>query len=257
LPIAVTREVSSSIGRCELTHRPREPIDLSRAKEQHHRYEQCLRDLGCTLLTLLAEEELPDAVFIEDTAIVLDELAILTRPGAKSRIAETATVAKVLRRYRKVYEIQPPDTLDGGDVLRIGKTLYVGVSQRSNRAAVEQLGKILKPWGYRVECVPIKNCLHLKSAVTQVREDLLLLNPSWVDAGRFAGMPWMGVDPSEPAAANALWIGQTVIYPAGFPATQKLLEGQGIALCTIDVSELQKAEGGVTCCSLIFQAQTP
>jgi dimethylargininase len=256
LPVAITREVSLSLGKCELTHLPREPIDVSQAKAQHRRYEQCLRDLGCTVCPLPAEEDLPDAVFVEDTAIVLDELAVLTRPGAESRIPETASIGAVLRRHRLVREIQSPGTLDGGDVLRIGRTLYVGASLRSNLTAVEQLREILKPWGYRVEHVPIRNCLHLKSAVTQVGENLLLGNRVWVDAGPFAGMQWIDVDPSEPAAANALRIGQAVIYPANFPATQKRLEERGIAVRAVETSELQKAEGGVTCCSLIIQDAT-
>ncbi|MBN2579417.1 MAG: hypothetical protein JXB10_10530 [Pirellulales bacterium] len=251
--VAITREVSSSIGRCELTHLPREPIDVPRAREQHRRYEQCLREAGCQLLSLPAEEELPDAVFVEDAAIVFDELAILTRPGAASRRTEPAAIGKTLRRYRKVYEIQHPATLDGGDVLRIGRTLYVGATARSNPAAVEQLRNLLTPLGYCIKYVPVHGCLHLKSAVTQVREDLLLVNRTWVDVERFDRMAWIDVDPSEPPAANALWIGSAVIYPANFPATQRRLEEQGVAVLAVDVSELQKAEAGVTCCSLLFQ----
>jgi dimethylargininase len=253
MPVAITREVSSSLERCELTHLLREPIDVARAKEQHRRYEQCLRDLGCEVVSLPAAEDLPDAVFVEDTAIVLDELAILTRPGAASRVPETASIGAVLRRYREVQEIQSPGMLDGGDVLRIGKTLYVGASQRSNSEAVEQLIRILKPQGYRVNYVPIRNCLHLKTAVTQVGENLLLGNREWVDVRFFNGMQWIDVDPTEPAAANALRIGQAVIYPAGFPRTQKRLEEQGIAVCPVEISELQKAEAGVTCCSLLIE----
>jgi dimethylargininase len=256
MPVAVTRQVSSSLGRCELSHLPRECIDVLRAKEQHLGYERCLSDLGCTILSLPAAEELPDAVFVEDTAIVLDELAILTRPGAVSRMPETASIGAVLRRYREVCEIQPPGSLDGGDVLRIGKTLYVGASKRSNPPAVEQLGQIVKPWGYRVEYVPIKNCLHLKSAVTQVGENLLLINRAWVKGAFFAGMEGIDVDPSEPAAANALRIGQSIIYPANFTATRKRLEDRGIAVRPVEISELQKAEGGVTCCCLLIRGAT-
>jgi dimethylargininase len=250
--IAITREVSLSIGRCELTHLAREAIDVELARVQHRQYEACLAALGCQIHRLPPEPELPDAVFVEDMALVLDELAIITRPGADSRRPETRSVAQALASYRRLAYIEAPGTLDGGDVLRIGQTLWVGLSGRSNPAGMEQMRAWLAPLGYSVRGVPVNGCLHLKSAVTQVARNTLLINPAWVDASAWGPMNLIEVDPSEPFAANALLVGESVVYPAAYPATRRRLEERGIPVRLVDVSELGKAEGGVTCCSVIF-----
>jgi dimethylargininase len=252
--IAITREVSPGIGDCELAHLPRVPIDLDTARIQHRQYEECLAALGCRIHRLPAEPSLPDSVFVEDTAVVLDELAIVTRPGAASRRGETGAPAEALRAYRRLTYIEQPGTLDGGDVLRIGKRLFVGLSSRSNEAGIEQMHRLASPFGYSVESVRVKGCLHLKSAVTQVAERTLLINRDWVDAGAFEGMELVDVDPREPLGGNALRMGDIVVYPTDYPATRRRLEERGIAVKAIDVAELGKAEGGVTCCSLIFSA---
>ncbi len=252
--VAITREVSSSIGDCELSHLARVPIDVDTARAQHRRYEECLADLGCRIYRLPAEPDLPDAVFVEDTAVVLDEMAIITRPGAASRRGETRAPADALWPYRRrLATIEAPGPLDGGDVLRIGKKLFVGLSNRSNEAGVEQLRYLAGLFGYGVEGVRVKDCLHLKSAVTQVAENVLLINRDWVDTSAFEGLELLDVDPGEPFGGNALLVGDTVVYPAGYPATRRRLEGCGIRVKAIDVAELGKAEGGVTCCSLIFE----
>ncbi|MBU6421393.1 MAG: dimethylargininase [Gammaproteobacteria bacterium] len=250
--IAISREVSLCITECELTHLARTSIDLERARAQHRQYEELLVKLGCELIRLPVEPELPDSVFVEDAAIVLDELAVITRPGAESRRAEISSIADVLKQYRKLFHIKPPGTLDGGDVLRVNKTLYVGLSARSNPEGIEQLRSILAPFGYSVTAVELHDCLHLKSAVTQVADNTLLINRAWADARVFDSHKLIEVDPSEPFAANSLLVGNTVIYPAAFPKTRKRLEARGINMRTVDASELAKAEGGVTCCSLIF-----
>ena len=253
--IAMTRAVSPRIAECELTHLAREPINPGRARKQHRRYEELLAELGCELHHLPPEHELPDSVFVEDTAVVLDELAVITRPGAESRRAETASVAEALKPYRKLSHIQAPGTLDGGDVLRIGKTLYVGLSNRSNLEGIEQLQRIVIAFGYSVNAVRLRDCLHLKSAVTQVAKDTLLINRQWVNSAVFGSMRLINVDESEPFAANAVRIGDTLIYAEAFPETLGRLKKQGIRIRTVDASELAKAEGGVTCCSLIFTAE--
>jgi dimethylargininase len=252
--IAITREVSSNIENCQLTHLSREIIDVSLARAQHRQYEKCLKALGCEVLSLAEEPALPDSVFVEDTAIVLDELAIITHPGAESRRPETATIAKALEPYRKLYFLASPATIDGGDVLRVGKNIYVGLSSRSNQAGIEQMQHILGPFGYKVTGVNVQGCLHLKSAVTQVAEDTLLINRHLLEVDVFGDINFIDVDQAEPLAANALWVNNEVIYPAGFPCTQKQLEESGIAIRVVEVSELMKAEGAVTCCSLIFKA---
>lgn len=176
--------------RCELSHIARTPIDLEAARAQHAAYEQCLRDLGCRVHRLPSDDTMPDAVFLEDTAVVVDEFAVLTRPGAASRRGEVAAVAEALEPFRATAEIREPGTLDGGDVLRLGHTIYVGLSARSNAEGITQLGRHLAPHGYRVEGVVTHDCLHLKTAVTEAAPGLLVLNPAWVDGGMFRGIGW-------------------------------------------------------------------
>jgi dimethylargininase len=251
--IAITREVSPALASCELSHIPRSPIDAARAGIQHDEYQRALEVLGCRLVVLPAEPLLPDSVFVEDVAIVLDEVAVLTRPGALSRRPEVASVATVLRGYRPVLTIDAPGTLDGGDVLRLDRTLYVGQSARSNAGGIAQLSKLLAAYGYAVQGVPTRGCLHLKSAVTQLADDTLLLQPKWVDRELFADFHIIEVDTAEPHAANVLRIGDALVMPASFPRTQQRLIDAGFRVIAIDVSELQNAEGAVTCCSLVFR----
>jgi dimethylargininase len=250
--IAITRQVSPAINQCELTLLERQTIDLQRAQTQHLEYEEALRSLGVDVVSLPPEPDLPDSVFVEDVAIVLDECAIITRPGADSRRPEIESIAEALSPFRKLSFIQAPATVDGGDVLTVGKSLFVGLSSRSNQAAIEQMQSILAPVGYSVRSVDVKGCLHLKSAVTQVAAAKLLVNPAWVEKSAFPDMTFIDVDPSEPYAANAVMVDGRVIYPAAFPKTRKRLEAAGIPLVLVDASELAKAEGAVTCCSLIF-----
>ena len=251
--IAITRDVSPSLGGCELSFVPRTEIDVARAAAQHESYRDALESLGCRVIALPAQPNLPDAVFVEDVALVFDEVAVMTRPGAESRRAEGASVATVLAAFRPLMSIEAPGTLDGGDVLRIGRNVYVGEAARSNADGIAQLRAMLAQFRYSVRAVPTHDCLHLKSAVTQVAEDTLLVNPAWVDAGMFADYRLIEVDPGEEHAANALRIGNGVLYPSCFPRTQQRLEAAGIAVTTVDVSELQKAEGATTCCSLVFR----
>lgn len=250
--IAITRAVSPAIAECELTHLAREPIDSARASAQHDNYERRLEQLGCRVRRLPVEPALPDSVFVEDTAVVTDELAVITRPGAASRRPETASIARVLEAFRKLAFIESPGTLDGGDVLRVGKTVFVGLSQRTNQEGINQLAALLNPFGYEVRAIPLADCLHLKTAVTEVADGTLLINRDWINASAFAGWKLIDVDPAEPFAANALLIGDTVVYPTAFPLTRAKLESYGVKVLTVDVSELGKAEGGVTCCSLIL-----
>ena len=251
--IAITRDISPNFNQCELTHLVRTPIDVALAQRQHHAYQAALRELGCEVIALPAEPDLPDSVFVEDVAIVLDEVAIITRPGADSRKPEARLIAEALKPYRELKFIEAPGTVDGGDVLRVGRTLYVGLSSRSNQAAIDQMQSHLAPFGYEVRGAVVMGCLHLKSAVTQVAVDMLLINPEWVDVAYFKGFRLIEVDPSEPGAANAIWTDRGVIYPSNFPKTQQRLIEHGVAVISVDASEVQKAEGAVTCCSVIFE----
>lgn len=252
--IAVTRPVSASLAECALTHLARLPIDLDRARHQHAAYEDALRSLGAQVIRAPVADDLPDAVFIEDTAVVLDEVAVITRPGAESRRREPAPVAAILSEFRPLQHIQPPATLDGGDVLRVGRTIYVGLSSRTNQAGMEELASLAGVFGYRVVPVPVTGCLHLKSAVSQVDERLVLLNPRWVPVESFSGLEHLAVAEDEPGAANALRAGGAVVYPDHYPSTAGRLARHGIQVVTVPSDELAKAEGGVTCCSLVFRA---
>jgi dimethylargininase len=253
LRIAVTREVSAALPRCELSYLPRSPIDLTLARAQHGAYQEALASLGCRLVSLPELPEHADAVFVEDTAVVLEELAVITRPGAESRRAETSSIAALLAGFRKLAHIMAPGTLDGGDVLVVGRRLYVGRSGRSNKEGIAQLAKAVGPHGYTVVAVDLKDCLHLKTAVTLVAPGLLLLNPAWVEPRTFPDLDHLMVDPAEPHGANAVLVGQSVIYPRSCPRTRERLLGRGLQVVSVDMSETEKAEGGVTCCSLIFQ----
>ncbi len=253
MPIAITRALSANLANCELSFVERAPIDLALARVQHAAYQDALIAAGCELIDLPAQDALPDAVFVEDTALVLDEVAIMTRPGAAARRAEGATVAEALRAFRPLLAIDSPGTLDGGDVMRIGRTLHVGESARSNRAGIEQLRALLAPFGYTVASHTTRGCLHLKSAVTLIAPGTLLINPDWIDRAEFADFELIEVDSQEEHAANALRIGDSIVYPSCFPRTQGKLERAGVHVRTVEVSELQKAEGAVTCCSLVFE----
>jgi dimethylargininase len=254
LQLAITRQVSRSIEQCELTHMTRAPIDLIRARQQHAWYEQALRDAGLAVLSLPEEPDMPDSVFVEDTALVLDECAIGLRPGADSRLPEADSICDLLRHFRKLHRIQPPARIDGGDILRLGRRVYVGVGQRTDEAAVDQIRSWVTPFGYSVDAVRVSGCLHLKSAATEVAPGAVLVNPEWVDPGVFQDVKSIEIDPSESYAANAVRIGATVLFPEAFPLTRSRLERRGLATCVVAADELAKAEGALTCCSLIFNA---
>lgn len=252
---AITRAPSPNIAACELTHLERAAIDAERAAAEHEAYESALEELGCTVERLPAEPDLPDSVFVEDTAVVLPELAVITRPGAVSRRPETASIAKVLGRYRPLHAIAEPATMDGGDVLRIDRNLYVGLTSRTNSDAVSQLREAVAPWDYAVRGVEVHGCLHLKSAASWLGGDVVLLNPEWVDEELFAGLECIHVHPDEPQAANVLRVGGTLLCPAASVRTRERLERHGFTVRPVDISELAKAEAGMTCSSLILDTE--
>ena len=251
---AITRAVSPAIVHCELSFIDRRPIDLARAQDQHHAYEMLLERLGARVISLPAEPDLPDSIFVEDPAIVLDELAVLLPLGTETRRREAASLAHALAKFRKIAYVSLPGTLEGGDILRIGRKLFVGLTKRSNAEGIRQLAAILAPHNYEVLAVPVTGCLHLKSAVTHLGRNTLLANRAWFDATPLAGYEWIDVDPTEPHAANALALAGTIVFPASFPRTRARIEALGFHVTPIDISELQKAESGLTCSSLLFES---
>jgi dimethylargininase len=251
---AITRAVSPAIVNCELSFISRQPIDLEIARAQHRAYENLLETLGAHVLSLPAAPDLPDSMFVEDPAIVLDELAVIFPLGTASRRPEAASLAQDLSKFRKLAYVTLPGTLEGGDILRIGRRLFVGVTKRSNAEGIRQLSAILAPQHYEVIAVPVTGCLHLKSAVTCLGRNMLLANRAWFDPSPFSGYDWIDVDPAEPHSANALSLANTVIFPTSFPRTRARIEAAGFHVTPLDISELQKAESGLTCSSLLFEA---
>jgi len=249
---AITRAVSPAIVRCELSFIGRQPIDLATAQEQHRAYENLLGKLGARIISLPAEPDLPDSMFVEDPAIVLDELAVILPLGTETRRGEAPSLAQALAKFRKLEYVSLPGTLEGGDVLCIDRKLFVGLTKRSNAEGIRQLAAILAPHHYEVIAVPVTGCLHLKSAVTSLGRNTLVANRTWFDTAPFAAHEWIDVDPAEPHAANALALAGTVIYPASFPRTRARIEAPGFHVTPLDISELQKAESGLTCSSLLF-----
>lgn len=250
--VAITRGVSPGISRCELSYRARAPIDVDRARAQHAAYEAALERLGCRLHRLPAAPDLPDSVFVEDTAVVLDEIAVIARPGAASRRPETETVAEALARFRGLAHIRAPATLDGGDVLRCGRDLFVGRTGRTNAEGIAQLREHAS--GYRVREIDVRGCLHLKSAASAVAPATLLVNAAHVDPRAFGDRRIVTVADGEAAAANALLVGDRVLLSSGCPGTRDNLASMGIDVIEVDNTELAKAEGGLTCCSLLVAA---
>ena len=252
--IAITREVSASLAQCELTWLDRQPIDIEKARAEHRAYEQCLRDLGVRVISLPALDEYPDAVFVEDPAIVLDEVAVICALGTESRRKEAASLAAALEKYRTLAQIKLPGTLEGGDVLRIGKKIFVGLTKRTNAEGIRQLAVIVERFGYALTVIPVTGCLHLKSAVTYLGRNTLLANRGWFDPKRLQGYEWIDVDPGETHGANALAVSDAVVFPASFPQTRAKIEAAGFHVRPLDIGELQKAESGLTCSSLLFEA---
>jgi dimethylargininase len=251
--ISITRAVSASLASCELTWLPREPIDIDKAVAEHHAYERCLADLGAHMVSLPALDSHPDAVFVEDPAIVLDEVAVITTMGCESRRGERESLAAAIAPFRPLIRMRDPAKLEGGDVMRVGRQLFVGLSVRTNAAGVAQLAGDLAPYGYGVHAVELRGCLHLKSACCCIGDDCVLVNREWVDTAGFAHYRLIDVAESEPGAANALRVGETIVMPNAYPETAGLLRQEGFRVVELEMTELMKAESGVTCSSLVFE----
>ena len=252
--VALTRGVSLRIAECELTFIDREAIDYPRAVQQHDQYQQLLRSLGATVITLPSDDECPDCCFLEDTALVLDEIAVITRPGSETRRREVDGVAPTILKYRNAVRIDAPGTVEAGDVLRMGRKLFVGLSTRTNQQGIETLQTALKAYGYEVIAIPMKGALHLKSVCTALDDHTVLADPRHFDATEFSEYTLIEVPSEESMAANVLRINGTICIHAGFHQTAALLRARGFDIRTIDISEFLKAEAGLTCMSIILHA---
>ncbi|HYI64008.1 MAG TPA: N(G),N(G)-dimethylarginine dimethylaminohydrolase [Allosphingosinicella sp.] len=252
---AWTRAVSPRLAACETTQIFDGQINAARAAAQHAAYEAALAAAGLDIVRLRPLDALPDAVFVEDTALLLGDHAIITRPGAASRAGETESVAEGLAADFVVHRLGAGH-VDGGDVLRIGQTLYVGLSGRTDRAGISALTDLAAPLGYTIVPVSVSGCLHLKSAATFAGPDaagtpVLVHNPDWVSAAMFAGIEPVVVVPGESYGANVVRAGERLLAAADSPATADRLSGRGFDVVTLDISEMRKADAALTCMSLI------
>jgi dimethylargininase len=249
---AITRRPSAALARCALTYLERRAIDLNAALRQHASYVAALEACGVIVQVLPPLEDLPDAVFVEDTAVVVDECAVITRPGIDSRRGEIDSVEAALADRRPTIRITAPGTLEGGDVLRVGRTIFVGQTPRTNAEGTRQLQGALAPHGYEVVAITPAGCLHLKSAVTWIGRETVLVNPEWVDVALFARWQCVPVAPEEPFGANALLVADTVHVAASAPLTRRKLDALGFETIALDTSEFEKAEAALTCLSILI-----
>jgi dimethylargininase len=233
---------TSSLGRA----------DFALLLAQHQHYVNTLRDMDLEVEVLPAEPDHPDAYFVEDPAVVLPDVAVITIPGAPPRQGEQDTLAAALARHRPLVYMEPPGHLEGGDVLMVGRHVFVGISERTDEAGAAQLGRILAAHGYTCTAVPVGPGLHLKSSVNVVGENSLLMTAGFANHPAFGGYHHIILDEDEAYASNSLLINGTVILPAGFPRARTRLESLGQPVVELDVSEVQKMDGGLTCMSLRF-----
>ena len=249
---AIVRRPSAALSQCALTFLERQPIDVARAERQHEGYVAALRALGVEVTVLPPELDLPDAVFVEDTALVLDECAVIMRPGVESRRGETASIATALESARPLVHISAPGSVEGGDLLRIGRTIFAGRTPRTNDEGIRQLNAAVTPHGYEVVPITPHGCLHLKSAVTYAGMETVVVNPEWIDVDVFSRWQCVPVSPEEPSAANVLLVAHTVHTAASAPRTRAKLDALGFDTRELDTSEFEKAEAALTCLSLLF-----
>lgn len=226
--------------------------DPERMLGQHREYVEALRQLGLGVTVLEPLDDFPDAHFVEDAAVVTPQLAVMTRSGAPERQGETGPLEAEVAGLREVAHIRSPATLDGGDVLEAEKEVFVGLSGRTNRHGAEQLGRLLAPQGYRCTAVRVCEGLHLKSSVSYLGRNTLLLTRAFAAMPEFEPFRRIVVEPQECAAANVLAVNGTVLIPAGFPKTRRVLEASGFPTLEVDNSEARKMDGGLTCMSLLF-----
>lgn len=226
--------------------------DMSKALEQFDAYVKALEYCGLTINILDPLEGFPDAHFVEDAAVVTPEAAIITNPGAASRKGEVPTIAAALQPFRKTVWIQPPGTIDGGDVLMVGRHFFIGLSERTNDQGARQLGDIVAGFGCTWALVPVATGLHLKSSVTAVGKAALLTTQAFAAHPALAGWQCITVPPGEEYAGNTLLVNDHLIMPAGFPATRKKLQVSNRPIIALDTSEFRKMDGGLTCLSLRF-----
>jgi dimethylargininase len=248
----VTQRVSQALEKCELTFVESSPINIEKAGKEHTDYCKMLEGCGAQVITLEDNEESPDSVFVEDPIIVFDEIAVMTSMGVESRRREGAALATFFKRYRQLEQITLPAKIEGGDVLRIGRTIYVGESPRTDSTGVEALASIMSRFGYETIPVPVSGCLHLKTGCTALDEQTVIINPDWVDPQPFEPFTKLTTLSEEPFGTNVLPVNGTICMNEAFPATIEMVRSHGYRVTSTDISEFVKAEAGLTCMSVPF-----
>jgi dimethylargininase len=251
--IALTHVPSPKMNAGLRTFVGRAEIDPHLAMKQHVEFRRMLGRCGALVRTIDGNRDLPDSAFVEDAAIVLDEVAVLASMGAAERRRELPVVAKELAKYRKLDRIELPAAIEGGDVLTVGRTLLVGLSSRTDAAGIRQLEAIVGPHGYQVVPVLVGQSLHLKTACTALDDRTLLINPNWIDIRPLSSFELIPVPPDEPWAANVLRVGGRVCLSSAHPRTADLIRQRGHQIETVDLSEFAKAEAGITCLCILFE----
>lgn len=229
--------------------------DYQKALQQHDAYIETLRGCGVDVTVLPADEAYPDSCFVEDPAILTEQCAVITRPGALSRRGETAAIEQAVAKFYpadKIFHITAPGTIEGGDVMRAGDTFYVGRSARTNEEGIRQLTAILAPYGYQVVAVPLSEVLHLKTGVVYLEGNTMLVSGEFLTKPAFAQYTKLEVPESEAYAANCIWVNGTVIVPEGYPTVLAAIQNAGYKTVTCDTSEYRKIDGGLSCLSLRF-----
>lgn len=227
--------------------------DYENALKQHDQYIKALESCGVKVKVLEAEEQYPDSVFVEDTAVMNEKCAIITNPGAASRQGEEVTIKKAVSHYYSCTQtVTAPGTLDGGDVMRVDNHFYVGLSARTNQDGYDQFEKMLAKFGYHSSTVPMKEFLHLKTGLAYLENNNLLIAGEFVESPVFEKFNRIVVDPAESYAANCIWVNDKVLVPSGFPKTKTAVEAAGYPVIEVDVSEFRKLDGGLSCLSLRF-----
>jgi dimethylargininase len=249
---AVTRKPCKNFARGLSTAVSSEPADYALMVKQHAAYLEALTAAGLEVIVLDPLPDFPDAHFVEDTAVVTPDVAVITNPGAAARRGEEEFIAPVLAEFRKVERIQAPGTVDGGDVLQVGSHFFIGLSERTNRQGAEQLGRILQSYGNTWTPVAVGAGLHFKSGVTYVGGNTLLVTTDFAHSEQLKGYDQIVTESIEDYAANTLLVNEHLLMPAGFPRTRKQLESLGFKIIELETSEVRKMDGALTCMSIRF-----
>ena len=249
---AIARKPGADFASGLTTSKDPEKPDYARILQQHAAYVATLRDIGLEVVTMEPLPDHPDAYFVEDAAVVIPDIAVITNPGADSRKGETDSICRMMSQFRDVRYIQAPGTVDGGDVLMVEKHFFIGISERTNPVGAQQLGTILEEFGNTWVTVPVGAGLHFKSSVNYIGRDTLLVTHDFANHSLLKGYRQIMVAPDENYAANTLFVNDHIIVPAGFPNTQRQLEKLEFTIVELDVSEVRKMDGGLTCMSLRF-----